>query len=177
MIAITGGIAEGKSTVLAMLDRLGYRTASADDLARILFEGDQVQSSIQKAFGTTSRDAIRELIAAKPHLRRELNRMMHRPIWERILELTPDFVEVPLLIETCLHIQFKKTWVVTCGEQEQRRRLVERLGATHQIDAILATQLPTRAKVQFADRIVRTNVELEHVLAFVTSAAVEDRTR
>lgn len=177
MIAITGGIAEGKSTVLGMLSELGFRTASADEIAKEVFQRPEIQEGVATIFGTFDRENIRAAMTMKPELRRELNRIMHGPIWEGILAEIPDFVEIPLLVETCLHIRFRKVWVVTCGPEEQRRRLKARLGSEAPIDALLATQISTRAKAKFADRIVRTNVEPGSVLAFVTAAAVEDRSR
>jgi dephospho-CoA kinase len=73
------------------------------------------------------------------------------------------FAEVPLLIETATQGWFDEVWVVSAGVEEQRRRLVERLGNEADADALLSTQLPTEAKIPFADRVVRTNMPLETV--------------
>lgn len=179
MIAITGGIAEGKSTVLAALARLGFRTLSSDEVARAVYETAEVQDGIARIVGieAPSREDVRAAIAAKPSRRRELNALMHRPIWARVLEFQPEFVELPLLIEACLHPEFRKVWVVTCGPEEQRRRLLERVGNPTLADQLIRTQMSSRAKAVFADRIVRTNGELDNVLAFVQSAASADCAR
>lgn len=66
-------------------------------------------------------------------------------------------MEIPLLIEACLQGGFDRVWVVTCGADEQRRRLVERLGGEAGAEALLGSQLPTRAKIPFADVVIRTN--------------------
>ena len=42
---MTGGVAEGKSTVLGYLRDLGYRTASSDDVSRGLFHSDEIQDA------------------------------------------------------------------------------------------------------------------------------------
>lgn len=179
MIAITGGIAEGKSTVLDALAGLGYRTISADSVAREVYVLPETQQEISKIFEieNPTREEIREAISVKPRLRRELNALMHRPIWERILEEQPEFVELPLLVEACLHPWFQSVWAVSCGISEQRRRLLERVQDPNLVDQLLRTQLSSRAKAQFADRIVRTNGDRESVLAFVKSAAVADCAR
>jgi dephospho-CoA kinase len=179
VVAVTGGIAEGKSTVLGMLSELGYSTASADDVGREVFQTREVQAELAVLFETTdlSRDAIRAAISAKPDLRRGMNRLMHGPIWERILASGVQFVEIPLLVEACLHPNFRRVWVVTCGQEEQLRRLVERLGSRQAAEQMLSTQLSSTAKAQFADRIVRTNAEPASVLGFVSSAAEADVAR
>lgn len=179
MIAITGGIAEGKSTVLTMLADLGFSTASADAIGREVYEAPQTQRALKRLFETDSLDrpAIRAAISAKPELRRELNRIMHAGIWSEICERRTQFVEIPLLIEACLHPRFRVVWMVTCGAEEQLRRLVERLGNESEARQMLSTQLSSRAKAQFADRIVRTNIEPASVLGFVSSAAASDVAR
>lgn len=179
MIAITGGIAEGKSTVLGYLTDLGYRTASADASAREVFQQPDTQVALATLFEREqpSRDFIREAISTKPELRRAMNHLMHGAIWDHLVAQTPDFVEIPLLVETCLHPRFSRVWVVTCGVEEQRRRLMERHSDGTLIDNLLSTQLSTLAKGQFADRIVRTNAERESVLGFVQSAAEFDVAR
>lgn len=179
MIAITGGIAEGKSTVLQMLADSGYRTVSADGIAREVFQTPWAQARMAEIFGvqSPSRETIREMISEKPGLRRALNQVMHGPIWKGILESGAQFVEIPLLVETCLHPRFRVVWMVTCGFDEQLRRLSERLGGEPAAVQMMSTQLSSRAKAQFADRIVRTNAELNSVLGFVQSAAKIDVAR
>jgi dephospho-CoA kinase len=65
--------------------------------------------------------------------------------------------EVPLLIEACLYGCYDVVWVVSCGHEEQRRRLALRLGSEEAAEAFLQTQLPTRAKLAFADLVIRSD--------------------
>jgi dephospho-CoA kinase len=85
----------------------------------------------------------------------------------RIRELTNTsaitFAEVPLLIETATQGKFDEVWVVCAGKDLQLGRLKERLGSQEQAEEMLATQIPTEAKLAFADRVVRTNEPLEAV--------------
>lgn len=173
-VAITGGIAEGKSTVIGYLRSLGRSTASADDVARGLFEQQETQAAIAAMLGApapVSRDALRRAIAAKPELRRKLNGIMHPRLLARLLEARAEFSEVPLLIETCTQGLFDEVWVVTCGPEEQFRRLEKRLGKL-EATQLLATQMPTSAKLPFADLIVRTNQPESSVLAHVRRHAL-----
>jgi dephospho-CoA kinase len=169
-IAITGGIGEGKSTVLRMIAELGGTVDSADLIARDLFATDEIQDSLREFFGDQASDPawLRAKIAASPTARRLVNRILHRPIVEAMAISTAQYIEVPLLVEAGLVGAFDRVWVVTCGPEEQRRRLLARYDDPGQVDGLLATQLPTRTKITFADEIIRTNCDLDSVFAHVS---------
>lgn len=175
-IAVTGGIAEGKSTVLGYLEKMGYLVASADVVAREIFEQEETQAEISALIGATApvgSDQVRQAIGSRPGIRRELNRMMHPRILRRIQESPAQFVEVPLLIEACLQGEFDQVWVVTCGREEQFRRLEARVGKGEAVK-LLGMQLPSEVKEVFADCVIRTNraeeVVLQEVRAFARRA-------
>lgn len=176
MIGLTGGIAEGKSTVLKYLAEAGFSTISADEVAREVFDSPSVSLKIAAAFGLSevTREAVRAKIAQFPQLRRLLNQIMHRQVLDQILASKADFAEIPLLIETCLMREFDLIWVATCGADEQVNRLTARLGDPNLAHSLLKTQLRTSVKVAFADRIVRTNEPFESVKAYVQFAAKQD---
>lgn len=173
-LAITGGIAEGKSTVLECLREAGYLTASSDEISRELFATDPVQRGLSALLGLPAPvhpEDLRAQLFDNPTLRREVNRLMHPLIIRAILASRADAIEIPLLVETCLQGRFERVWVVTCGPQEQRRRLIERIGDESRVDTILASQLATEVKVAFADAVVRTNRPREDVQRFVAAMA------
>ncbi|HCE01471.1 MAG TPA: dephospho-CoA kinase [Armatimonadetes bacterium] len=173
-IAITGGICEGKSTVCGYLRELGYAVANADEAAREVFEEEPVQRALALALGCeapVSRQQVRDRLALDPDFRRTLNRITHPRILERLDQLEASFVEVPLLVEACLQGRFDRVWVVTCGPEEQLRRLAQRLGSKAEARRLMATQLPTRAKIPFADAVIRTNRPESDVQAFVAELA------
>lgn len=159
-IGITGGIAEGKTTVLGYLREMGIPTASADDIAAEVFANKATQAKIADVAELPmplDRAQLRARIAEDPLARRNLNRLLHPLILERMRKDSAQFFEVPLLVETCLQREFDEIWVVTCGRAEQRRRLAERLGSDLEVVAALSTQLPTEVKLCFADVVLRTN--------------------
>lgn len=173
-IAITGGIAEGKSTVLGYLRELGFSTVSSDDFAREVLEDGAVQQTLAIMAGLSvpiDRALLRERLFREPELRKEANALTHPLILNRIRSSESEAIEIPLLIETCLQGEFDRVWVVTCGEDEQRNRLQNRLGDSSLVSAALASQLPTEAKIPFADLVVRTNREPADVQRFVAAAA------
>lgn len=174
-VAITGGIGEGKSTVLKMLAEKGYRTESADALARSIFLDPEVNGFLAEVAGVAgpvSPEVLRAAILADPHKRNQVNRIMHPRVIAAIESSDAIFFEVPLLIETCLHGKFDEVWVVTCGRVEQVRRLAERYGDIQVAEAAIATQLPSSTKVPFADVIVRTNEPIDLVRIHVSDEAV-----
>lgn len=164
-IALTGGIAEGKSTVLKIAGDLGAKTASADELAKGVFDSGAVQSQLANligAEGPVDRSHLRQAIEQDSSLRRHVNKITHRAIFTAIKNCGAEIIEIPLLIETCLHSYFEQIWVVTCGADEQMTRLSARVGE-QEARALIATQLPTRAKIPFANVVIRTNKPLASV--------------
>jgi len=173
VVAITGGIAEGKSTVLGILANLGFSTLSADLLAKEVFNDPEVNRSLASLldipFPVAPSDIL-NAISNRSGARRAVNRIMHPRILAGIQQSEAEFVEIPLLIEACLQGNFDRTWLVTCGRDEQRRRLRERYGDSFDFEALLAAQLTFSVKMVFADEVIRTNFPLETVRRNVSEA-------
>lgn len=175
-VGLTGGVAEGKTTVLRVLAEQGLRTASADDYAREVLDDPmfwEMASDRLRLNGPLDRRALARLIANDPVKRRTLNDLMHPEVLTRIIEDAPQVVEVPLLIETCLQSLFKRVWVVTCSPEEQSRRLAERYKDPALARQILGTQLSFNVKRCFADKIIRTDGPLSSVVKSVQEIAPE----
>jgi dephospho-CoA kinase len=181
-IAITGGVAEGKTTVLQMFESLGASAISSDSVAAtLLLPGTEVWEQLVKEFGQAilaadgalARERLATLVFGDPAVRRRLNRIMH-PAVVRALQAqldacapsaTPIFIEVPLLVEVALQDFFDAIVVVQATPALQRRRLLERGMSPQQARQILRAQLPTRCKTAFADWVIRTHRPLEQVEA------------
>lgn len=171
--AVTGGIGEGKSTVLGYLAESGFKVLSADSLGKAVFSDPIVNGEIADLTGfgrAISPVELRQVLFTRPEIRRAVNRIMHPRIVSAIFDARVDFVEVPLLIETCLQGAFDEVWVVTCGLEEQRKRLLLRYGPDAPVDQIIGAQLPSAAKIPFADTVIRTNCEHEAVRRNVSLA-------
>lgn len=173
-VAITGGIAEGKSTVLAILKEAGYSVASADEVSRTVVADPEVQSQIARLVGQkepVSPAVLRAAIATDPALRRSVNAVTHPRILAGLMAVQAHFIEVPLLLEACLQNAFDRVWVVVAGSEVQRARLMDRYKNAPFIEDILASQLPSRVKQAFADYIIRTNDPLNDVRRCVLDCA------
>jgi dephospho-CoA kinase len=168
-IAITGGIAEGKSTVLGYCRDAGTAVCSVDEVARSIFDSEPVQAGLARLLGQPfpiARADVRKAIVASPVVRRALNHLTHPLLLDAIRRSDATVFEVPLLVETCLIGEFDQIWVVTCGPEEQLKRLSERIGR-EDATALIRTQLPTTVKTPFADAIIRTNAEERNVQRYV----------
>ena len=142
-IAITGGIACGKSTFTRIFQGLtGAQAFDADLCARrLLAEDTQVLAEVRAAFGAgvfdaagaVNRAALRGVVFADPARRRELEGILHprvRADWqgwvESGLQNAPEgiwLVEIPLLYETGAAAFFDQVVVVGCPLATQMLRL------------------------------------------------------
>lgn len=186
-VAITGGVCDGKTTVLAALGQAGHATISADDVVRRLYSTPSFLDKLSRQLGDQAivggrfcREWVRDSALRDPSFRRRLNRLVHPQVAREIREELNAFgsrlvfVEVPLLIEAAMQGQFDRVWVVDAGRAERRRRLLERLNGDEEAAmAVLRTQLPTEAKIAFADRILRTDCSLATVKILAAKLATE----
>jgi dephospho-CoA kinase len=172
-VAITGGIGEGKSTILEWIREEGWSVHSSDQAARELFRTPQVNTTLAELAGEEgpiSPSQLRRAMLDSVVVRRRVNALLHPLIHQASRTREEGFFEVPLLIEACLQNRYDEVWVVTCGAEEQRRRLLSRYEDSDLVDGLLAIQLPTKAKLVFADRVLRTNEPFEHVRSLLREA-------
>jgi dephospho-CoA kinase len=145
--------------------------SSSDDSARTLLRDPAVRRAVADAANLLEDFApsdLRERMLASNETRRSVNRILH----PKIVALAPPhaattgavgFFEVPLLIETCQWTAYDQIWAVSCGVEEQIRRLVARYGDPRLAERLLSVQASSAARLQFADVIIRTNQSMESV--------------
>lgn len=156
--------------------RLGVKTASADEIGQRVFASDEVQNGLRDLLeiqDSVDRALLRQEMAANPGLRRKVNRLMHPKIFDEMMSCEAELIEVPLLIETVLHPFFREVWMVTCGAEEQLKRLTIRLGNVSEAESWIQSQLPTSVKIAFADEVLRTNQPLVFVFDHVRRLRTE----
>ena len=183
LIGLTGGIASGKSTVAAILRRLGAAIINADELSRDVVQPEQdAWKEIIKTFGpdilqedkTLDRRKLRKIVFDNPEARKKLEAIIHprvRALAEsRISELAAAgssviVYEVPLLFEAQIHLWLRPVILVACDLETQKKRLLERdhltaLEAQQHLDA----QMSLEKKRKLADYVIEndgTREELE----------------
>lgn len=173
-IAITGGIAEGKSTILSWLFEAGYPVFSSDRIVEAIWARPDTPELLRKAIGWAqppTRADLREAITKDHGLRARLNEFMHHRVL-RAMEAEPQgFFEVPLLVEACLMFRFDAVWVMTCEPETQIQRLTQRLGDEQLARELIATQLNSRVKRTFADFELSTDRKMDELRPLVLAAA------
>ena len=182
-IALTGGVASGKSTVARMFRDLGAVVLDADEVARAMVApGQPALAEIRRAFGpeyfhpdgTLDRAKRAERVFSDPKARETLNEIIHPRVTEEIRQrlalLEADgadlvIVEVPLLFEAGLATRYDQVIVVYAGEEDQVRRLAARDERDPaEIAGILDAQWPLDKKRRLADYVVDNRGSLEDTL-------------
>jgi dephospho-CoA kinase len=179
-VALTGGIATGKSYVLDQLRRRGVSCLDADVLAHgVTAPGTEATQAIAARFGpdvlegdgAVDRIKLGQIVFADESARRDLEAIVHPAVYRAITAALRAFaliggsplavVDVPLLYETGHQSEFERVIVTACPVEVQIRRLVGR--GLSEADARLrvAAQLPTDDKVSRADFVIRTDGSFE----------------
>jgi dephospho-CoA kinase len=175
-VGLTGGIACGKTTILAMFAELGAHTLRADAVAhRLMAPGEPMYERIVAAFGeeilaldgTISRPKL--AAAAFPTRIAELNAIVHPDVlsfeddWMRKVDETDPqgiaICEAALLIEAGGLARYDKLIVVTCTLEQKIARFAERTGMSAEAagDEVLkrmAAQMPEEEKAKLADFVI-----------------------
>jgi len=164
VVGLTGGIGSGKSTVAALLSRLGAVVIDADAIARRIVEPgrpalaalvDRFGEGILDADGVLDRKALAALAFADADSRRALEEITHPAIGVEFLrqvgETPPGSVvvhDVPLLVESGIAERYEAVIVVEAPREVRLARLesrgVDRADAAARMEA-QATDAARRA--------------------------------
>lgn len=128
-IAITGGIASGKTTVSSIIKRFGYLVYSADEIYADLLKMPDVVIKCSEIVGVEpinnggslvfDREKARNIVFENEEIRLRLNDYTHELVYKRIDEIyikcedcKPVFFEVPLLFESGRENDFDRVIVI-----------------------------------------------------------------
>lgn len=180
LVGLTGGIASGKSTVAAILRRLGAAVIDADELARQVVQPGQIAwheiveafgRDVLQADGSLDRPKLRKIVFDDPHARAKLEAMIHPRVRalaeEKIRELAaagyPVIVyEVPLLFEVGLHESIRPVILVACNPMTQRERIAQRdRVAAEEAQKTIDAQMSLEEKRKLADYVIENDGALE----------------
>jgi dephospho-CoA kinase len=179
-VGLTGGIAAGKSEVLAAFARLGAATLSSDALVHDLLEDAGVRSRLVERWGEevatdggVDRARVGAIVFERPEELRWLEEVLHPLVGERVAswrhELSPNvpiaLVEVPLLFETGMESAFDATIAVVSDDETRAARAGTR--GTDLLERRERRQLPQEEKAARADRVIRNDGSLEELEAEV----------
>ena len=176
-IAVTGGIASGKSTVCHLFEQLGAFVVSADAIVHqllvpttplgkviIALLGDDIV--VGKSF---SRERIAEKVFSSPRLLEKIEKLIH-PEVQKIIEAkyaiasqqnVPLFVaEIPLLFEARME-NFYDTVIVVVGDEEtcRKRFRFDEKEFTRRKNNLM----PIEEKIKKADLVIQNNGTLDEL--------------
>ncbi|MEQ9723506.1 dephospho-CoA kinase [Yersinia alsatica] len=170
IVALTGGIGSGKSTVADAFANLGVPLVDADIIARQVVEPgmpalaaitSHFGETILQADGTLNRAALREKIFSEPQEKAWLNSLLHPLIQQetqrQLAAIDKPYVlwVVPLLVENGLHHRANRVLVVDVAPDIQLARTIARDGITRQqAEHILASQASRQQRLACADDII-----------------------
>lgn len=174
VIAITGGVASGKSNFTRLLSlRLPKAELfDADLAARELVDHDPgIQQKIRQRFGPESfgsdgrldRGRIREEIFGDEQSRGDLEALLHPAIHQKWIDRARAvrsqsgwlLVDIPLLYETGAQGECDAVALVACTEATQRARMTAHRGLTAEMaDKIIASQASLAFKAALADFVI-----------------------
>lgn len=183
-IALTGGIASGKSTVAYMFAALGVAVIDTDVIARELVQpGQPALDEIRQRFGEDVIDAagnldraiLRKRIFSDDDARLDLEAILHPRIGAEtrrqaeVAHGTYQLIVVPLLVGSPLLQFIDRVLVVDCDEDTQVQRLLARDSETvEQARRIIAAQSDREARLALADDVIRNDQGLSEMRARVT---------
>jgi dephospho-CoA kinase len=163
-IALTGGIACGKSTAAKIFASLGCATLSTDALAHETLNAHDIAAQIRKHFGpstlnpdgSVNRKTLGNLVFNHAESRLWLEKLVHPAInqrWQALTLAEPDkiwVVEIPLLFEGKLETLFEAVVCVHCTEETQLARMAARNLPEPDARARLQAQYPLGEKMRRA---------------------------
>ena len=176
-VALTGGIASGKSTVADMFAGMGVAVIDTDVISREVVDAGQPAlceirerfgSDVIDAAGNLDRRALRNIVFADEQARLDLEAILHPRIGaetRRQADAAPgpyQIIVVPLLVDSPLLGFVDRVLVVDCDENLQIQRLLARDTETvEQARRILAAQASREARLAIADDVIDNNQGLD----------------
>lgn len=184
VIAITGGIGTGKTTVSKMIAECGHPVISTDEQAKIIMQSDEkVRLKLLEAFGAETFGSDGKLNSkyisekvfgnTKEHDKAllKLNSIVHPPVIDFMIEHVQQledkgspliFVESALVYEAELDDGFDFIIVVDSTKENIQQRITQKSNLTkEELAARMKSQIPNDEKKQLADFVIDNNSTLE----------------
>jgi dephospho-CoA kinase len=187
LVAVTGGIASGKSVVAARLAEHGAVVVDADQIAREVVEpgtpaltriAEEFGSGVIDAEGRLDRAALGAIVFADPERLKVLNAITHPAVrdlsrrrFAEAAERDPDAVvvyDVPLLNEARGAAEFDEVVVVSAPEEVRVARMVSLRGMSpEEARNRIRSQVSEEQRRAMADHLIESGGTLEETLAQV----------
>jgi len=179
VVALTGGIGAGKSTVAQYLAELGALVIDADHLARLAIErGSDGFAEVLLRFGDEvilngdiDRKKLAEIVFSDSAARKDLEAIIHPRVQAMFAEAVEDLdhdgiliYEIPLLVETDAAHKFDYVITVEADMQTRKERLLKKGLYISQIDKRMAAQASPQSRESIADSVIRNDGDEDSLL-------------
>ncbi|WP_279028200.1 dephospho-CoA kinase [Gibbsiella quercinecans] len=179
IVALTGGIGSGKTTVANAFARFGATIVDADVIARHIVEpgtpalaaiAAHFGNEILQADGSLDRARLRQLIfnhpAEKAWLNQHLHPLIHQETQRQLALVSSPYAlwVVPLLVENDLHTRADRVLVVDADRETQLARTMARDGSSReQALNILSAQASRHQRLAVADDVIDNSGNLRDI--------------
>jgi dephospho-CoA kinase len=169
IVALTGGIGSGKSTVGQIFAQLGATVIDSDQLARDVLERGSVGfNEVVAKFGDgilksgeIDRQILASLVFKDATKRNELEQITHpliRKAFAKVISsASPDSIvinQIPLLVESKHDYKFDHIITVSASESIRSERLIKRGLTNEQIKQRMAAQATDQMREDIADSVI-----------------------
>jgi dephospho-CoA kinase len=184
LIALTGGIGSGKSTVAKRWVELGATEVDADVLAReVVAPGTDGLRAVAERFGedlvtpegSLNRGLLAQRAFSSEQSRLDLEAILHPRIQKLALETVSKntgvtVYTIPLLVETTSPLKFDTVVTVSCPEEVRLKRLTENRGmAENEAKQRISAQATDQQRESKADHTLHSDCSLEELLERATA--------
>ena len=169
VVALTGGIGSGKSTVGQIFAQLGAIVIDSDQLARDVIERGSIGfNEVVAKFGDgvlkngeIDRQILASLIFKDPAKRSELEQITHplirRAFAKMVSSASSDSIvinQIPLLVESNHDYKFDHIITVSASESIRSERLIKRGLTNDQIKQRMGAQATDQMREAIADSVI-----------------------
>jgi len=183
LVAITGGIGCGQSSVAKFLEEMGAKVINADQMGhKVVNEDPEAKNEIRKHFGNKvffrngklNRKLLGRIVFEDEAKTQLLNKIVHPRMVSRIIDEIEEArdtgkykviaIDAALIYEINLEHMFDAVAVVSSRLKNRIDRIVERDGLSEKeiLDRI-SKQIPIEDKVKWADFVINNNSSLEQL--------------
>jgi dephospho-CoA kinase len=180
LIALTGGIGSGKSTVARRWVELGATEIDADVLARevvapgstgLALVAKQFGSEVLAADGTLDRAALAKIAFSGEENRKLLESILHPLIQQLALEKVESLsgvivYTIPLFVESNSKLKFDKVVTISCDEAVRVKRLVESRGMSEgEAISRISAQASDAQREAVSDIVIDSNCTMAELVS------------
>ena len=179
VVALTGGIGAGKSTVAQFFAQLGALVIDADQLARLAIErGTDGFAEVMMRFGDeviingdSDRRKLADIVFSDSKARADLEEIIHPKVQalfaEAVADLNPEDIliyEIPLLVETGAAEKFDYIITVEADLELRKKRLIKKGLYISQIEKRISAQATPEARAAIANTVIRNDGDEDALL-------------